>query len=188
MLSQPAVIETVAQGLDRHGARQVVLDPVMVAASGDPLLAPDAIETLRRVLIPKALLVTPNLPEAAAILDEPVASDERSMLDQAERILALGPRAVLVKGGHAGGPESVDVLVDSSGIGRFAAPRIATRNTHGTGCTLSSAIAAGLAKGLALAEGVAAAKAFISAAIGASHRIQIGRGHGPVHHFHALWS
>ena len=188
MLSQPAVIETVAQGLDRHGARQVVLDPVMVAASGDRLLAPEAVETLRGTLIPKALLLTPNLPEAAAILDEPVASDEREMVDQAERILALGPRAVLVKGGHADGPESVDILVDTSGVRRFAAPRVETRNTHGTGCTLSSAIAAGLAKGLTLCDAVAAAKAFISAAIGASHRIQIGRGHGPVHHFHALWS
>ena len=188
MLSQPAVIETVARGLDRHAAKRVVLDPVMVAASGDRLLAPEAVESLRRELIPKALLVTPNLPEAAAILDEPIASDERTMVDQADRILALGPRAVLVKGGHAGGPDSVDILVDATGMRRFAVPRVETRNTHGTGCTLSSAIAAGLAKGLTLLEATAAAKAFISAAIGASHLIQIGRGHGPVHHFHALWS
>ena len=188
MLSQPAVIETVARGLYRHAAKRVVLDPVMVAASGDRLLAPEAVESLRRELIPKALLVTPNLPEAAAILDEPIASDERTMVDQADRILALGPRAVLVKGGHAGGPDSVDILVDATGMRRFAVPRVETRNTHGTGCTLSSAIAAGLAKGLTLLEATAAAKAFISAAIGASHLIQIGRGHGPVHHFHALWS
>src|SRR3712207_1542329 len=118
MLSQPAVIEAVADGLERHGARSVVLDPVMVAASGDRLLAPEAIATLRRVLIPRALVVTPNLPEAAAILDEPVAQDEAAMRAQAERILALGPRAVLVKGGHAEGSASTDILVDAAGVDR----------------------------------------------------------------------
>lgn len=188
MLSQPAVIEAVAAGLDRHGAKRVVLDPVMVAASGDPLLVPEAIDTLRRVLVPRALLVTPNLPEAAAILDEPVADDERAIQAQAERILALGPQAVLLKGGHGTGAESTDLLVDASGVRRFPAARIETRNTHGTGCTLSSAIAAGLAKGLALSEAVAAGKAYITAALGASHLLQIGHGHGPVHHFHAYWS
>ena len=188
MLSRPGVIEAVASGLERHGATRVVLDPVMVAASGDRLLAPEAVESLRRRLPPQALLVTPNLPEAAAILDEPVAETEEAMRAQAERILALGAGAVLVKGGHAGGPESVDILVDAQGVRRFPAPRIKTRNTHGTGCTLSSAIAAGLARGLPLAEAVAAAKAFITAAIGASHRLRVGHGHGPVHHFHALWS
>jgi hydroxymethylpyrimidine/phosphomethylpyrimidine kinase len=188
MLSQPAVIEAVAAGLDRHGARNVVLDPVMVAASGDRLLAPEAVETLRRVLIPRALVVTPNLPEAAAILDEPVAEDEAGMRAQAERILALGPRAVIVKGGHAEGDESTDILVDASGVQRFTSRRIATRNTHGTGCTLSSAIAAGLARGQDLRPAVEAAKAYISAAIGASETLQIGNGHGPVHHFHAWWS
>jgi hydroxymethylpyrimidine/phosphomethylpyrimidine kinase len=187
MLSQPAVIEAVAAGLDRHGAGTIVLDPVMVAASGDRLLAPEAIDTLRQVLIPKALLVTPNLPEAAAILDEPVATHERSMRDQAERLLALGPQAILIKGGHAEGPESIDILVDATGARPFRAPRVETRNTHGTGCTLSSAIAAGLAKGLPLIEAVGAGKAFISAAIAASHQLSIGRGHGPVHHFHAQW-
>ena len=110
------------------------------------------------------------------------------MRGQAERILALGPRAVLIKGGHAEGHESVDILLDATGrMQRFAAPRIATRNTHGTGCTLSSAIAAGLAKGFALADAVAAAKAYVSAAIEASERIAVGCGAGPVHHFHAVW-
>ncbi|MFC4174176.1 bifunctional hydroxymethylpyrimidine kinase/phosphomethylpyrimidine kinase [Microvirga sp. GCM10011540] len=188
MLSQPAIIEAVAEGLKRHHATQVVLDPVMVAASGDRLLAPEAIDALRHTLLPRALIVTPNLPEAAALLDEPMASDERAMLRQAERILRLGPRTVLVKGGHGSGAESIDILLDSQGMHRFTAPRIETRNTHGTGCTLSSAIAAGLAKGLPLTEAVAAAKSFISAAIGASGQLQIGRGHGPVHHFHAHWS
>jgi hydroxymethylpyrimidine/phosphomethylpyrimidine kinase len=187
MLSRPAVIEAVASGLDRHGVTQVVLDPVMVAASGDRLLAPEAIETLRQILIPRALLVTPNLPEAAAILGEPVATDQRAARAQAERILALGPRAVLVKGGHAEGPESIDVFADASGFRSFKAPRVHTCNTHGTGCTLSSAIAAGLAKGLSLVEAVEAGKKFVSAAIATSHQLSIGHGHGPVHHFHAYW-
>ncbi len=187
MLSQPAVIEAVAAGLQRHGAERVVLDPVMVAASGDPLLAPEAVETLRTTLIPRALLVTPNLPEAAAILGEPIAETEDAMRAQAERIMALGPRAVLVKGGHASGPESVDVLIGPDGMHRFAGVRVATRNTHGTGCTLSSAIAAGLARGAELLSAVDAAKAYISAAIAASDRLAIGHGHGPVHHFHRWW-
>jgi len=188
MLSQPAVIEAVAEGLVRHEATQVVLDPVMVAASGDRLLAPRAVDALRRVLLPMARLVTPNLPEAAALLDEPLAQEEQAMCRQAERILALGPQAVLVKGGHGTGHESTDVLMDQQGMRRFAAPRIDTRNTHGTGCTLSSAIAAGLAKGLSLDDAVAAAKSFIHAAIAASDQLEIGRGHGPVHHFRATWS
>jgi hydroxymethylpyrimidine/phosphomethylpyrimidine kinase len=188
MLSQPTVIEAVAEGLERHGATQIVLDPVMVAASGDRLLAPKAVETLRQCLIPKALIVTPNLPEAAAILDEPLAGDERAMQRQAERILALGVKVVLIKGGHGAGAESTDILADASGIRRFPAPRLETRHTHGTGCTLSSAIAAGLAKGLSVVDAVAAGKTFITAAIRASDQLAIGRGHGPVHHFHAYWS
>src|SRR4051812_43773936 len=157
MLSRPEVIEAVAAGLARHGAQNVVLDPVMVATSGDRLLAPEAIEALRRLLIPASLLITPNLPEAAAILDEPVAEGEGAMRAQGERILGLGAGAVLIKGGHGGGPESVDVLVERSGAIRLPAARVATRNTHGTGCTLSSAVAAGLAKGASLADAVAAA-------------------------------
>jgi hydroxymethylpyrimidine/phosphomethylpyrimidine kinase len=188
MLSQPAVIEAVASGLARHDARNVVLDPVMVATSGDRLLAPAAIETLKTVLIPRALVVTPNLPEAAALLDEAVAEEEDAMRVQAERILKLGPQAVLIKGGHAAGDESVDLLVDAAGVQRFASARVATRNTHGTGCTLSSAIAAGLAKGLPLTDAVAAAKTYVSTAIGVSEQLEIGRGHGPVHHFHAWWT
>lgn len=188
MLSRPSIIEAVAEGLERHHATQVVLDPVMVAASGDRLLAPEAIDALRRILLPKALIVTPNLPEAAALLDGTMAVDERAMRRQAERILALGPKAVLVKGGHGAGRESTDILLDARGVRRFTAPRVNTLNTHGTGCTLSSAIAAGLAKGLPLDDAVAAGKNFISAAIGASNQLQIGRGHGPVHHFHAYWS
>lgn len=188
MLSRPETIEAVADGLARHRARNVVLDPVMVATSGDRLLAPEAVEALRERLIPAALVITPNLPEAAALLDEAVARSEEEMRTQGERLLALGATAVLIKGGHGEAPESVDILVERLGTTRLHAPRIATRNTHGTGCTLSSAIAAGLAKGLSLHDAVAAAKAYVTAAIAASERLTIGHGSGPVHHFHASWT
>ena len=130
----------------------MVLDPVMVATSGDRLLNPDAIDVLKRVLIPRALVITPNLPEAAALLDEPLARNEDEMLAQAGRLRDRGAQAVLIKGGHGDGAESVDMLVLASSFTRLATPRIDTRNTHGTGCTLSSAIAAGLAKGLDLVD------------------------------------
>lgn len=188
MLSRPETIEAVADGLARHRARNVVLDPVMVATSGDRLLAPEAIDALRKRLIPAALVITPNLPEAAALLDEAVARSEDEMRTQGERLLALGATAVLIKGGHGEAPESVDILVERLGTTRLPAPRIGTRNTHGTGCTLSSAIAAGLAKGLSLHDAVAAAKAYVTAAIAASERLTIGHGSGPVHHFHASWT
>jgi hydroxymethylpyrimidine/phosphomethylpyrimidine kinase len=187
MLSQAAVIETVTQRLDHWRASKIVLDPVMVATSGDRLLTPDAIDVLKRVLIPRALVITPNLPEAAALLDSPPARNEAEMRAQGERLLALGAQAVLIKGGHGDGAESVDLLIEASSCTRLAAPRIATRNTHGTGCTLSSAIAAGLASGLDLAGAVRAAKGFVSGAIEASERLNVGAGHGPVHHFHAWW-
>ncbi len=187
MLSQPAVIEAVAAGLDRWKARNVVLDPVMVATSGDRLLNPDAIDVLKRVLIPRALVITPNLPEAAALLDEPVARSEDEMLTQAGRLRDRGARAVLIKGGHGDGAESVDMLVLASSFTRLATPRVDTRNTHGTGCTLSSAIAAGLAKGLDLVAAAREAKVYVSEAIAASARLTIGSGHGPVHHFHKWW-
>ncbi len=187
MLSQPETIKAVAAGLERHKARNVVLDPVMIAASGDRLLAPEAIAVLRHVLIPRALLITPNLPEAAALLDAPLATTEPEMREQAEKLLGQGAQAVLIKGGHAEGAESVDFLVQPTTVARLSAGRIATSNTHGTGCTLSSAIAAGLAKGLDLSEAVREAKAYVTAAIAASDRLKIGHGHGPVHHFHQWW-
>jgi hydroxymethylpyrimidine/phosphomethylpyrimidine kinase len=187
MVSQSAVIAAIAAGLERWRPRAVVLDPVMIAASGDRLLAPDAIDVLKRVLIPHALVLTPNLPEAAALLDAPIATTESDMRAQGERLLALGPRAVLVKGGHADGAESVDLLIEPAAFTRLAADRIATENTHGTGCTLSSAIAAGLARGLVLAEAVRAAKTYVTDALAAANRIKIGSGHGPVHHFQAWW-
>jgi hydroxymethylpyrimidine/phosphomethylpyrimidine kinase len=187
MLSQPAVIEAVAAGLARWRQTNVVLDPVMVATSGDRLIAPEAIDVLKRVLIPHALVITPNLPEAAALLDAPIAQNEDEMRRQAERLMARGARAVLIKGGHGGGAESVDILLAPTSFTRLATERIATRNTHGTGCTLSSAIAAGLAKGLDLVTAAREAKVFVSMAIAASERLKVGAGHGPVHHFHAWW-
>lgn len=187
MLSNPRTIAAVASGLRKYRQDRIVLDPVMVAASGDRLLVPEAIETLRAELIPQALIITPNLPEAAALLDGPLAKTETEMREQGEKLLALGARAVLIKGGHGEGAESVDVLIEPHAVVRLASERIATQNTHGTGCTLSSAIAAGLARGLDLAEAVRQAKAYVTAAITASDTLKIGHGHGPVHHFHAWW-
>ena len=187
MLSNQGIIEAVAAGLARHGQGCVVLDPVMIAASGDRLLAPEAVDTLRRVLIPRALIITPNLPEAAALLEGPVARNEIEMREQARRLLALGCRSVLIKGGHGSGPESVDLFLDVTTEARLVAGRLPTQHTHGTGCTLSSAIAAGLAKGLALEAAVSEAKTYVTAAIAAADRLAIGSGIGPVHHFHAWW-
>lgn len=191
MLSQVAVIEAVADALERHAIPKgiaVVLDPVMVATSGDRLIADDAVAALRTRLMPLADLLTPNLPEAATLLGEPVAADENGAVAQGRRLVAIGAKAVLIKGGHAEGSESVDHLVTrDGGLRRFAGPRQATRNTHGTGCTLSAAVAAGLARGLPLEAATAAAKAYVAAAIGAADTLAIGGGHGPVHHFFGFW-
>jgi hydroxymethylpyrimidine/phosphomethylpyrimidine kinase len=143
---------------------------------------------MRRHLLPLADLVTPNLPEAATLIESPVAKSENEAVVQGRKLLALGARAVLIKGGHAEGTESVDHLMSADGtLRRFASARVDTRNTHGTGCTLSSAVAAGLARGLSLTEAVTQAKRYVTAAIAASNSVTVGRGHGPVHHFHALW-
>ena len=186
MLGSAAAIAAVAGGLRRHRARNVVLDTVMAASSGEKLLHADAMSALR-VLVAHARIVTPNLPEAAALIGENEAQDEKAMYDQAQKLLALGARAVLIKGGHRSGPESVDLLVEGSARTRLAAPRIASRNSHGTGCTLASAIAAGLAKNLSLADAVREAKDYVSAALKAADRLEIGSGSGPVHHFHKWW-
>jgi hydroxymethylpyrimidine/phosphomethylpyrimidine kinase len=187
MAAQAAIVEAIAAGLTRWQHGQVVLDPVMVATSGDRLLSDDAIAALRSRLIPLATLITPNLPEAAALLAEPVAGDEAAIAAQGRRLLALGCPAVLIKGGHGEGADSIDYLVTRETTLALPAPRIATRNTHGTGCSLSSAVAAGLAKGEDLEMAVRNAKAFISAAIAAADRFSVGHGHGPVHHFHRFY-
>ena len=187
MLSAPLAIGAVAGGLERWRQTLVVLDPVMVATSGDRLLAPEAVELIKRELIPRALLVAPNLHEAAALTGFPPARDEDEMRAQAEALLGIGARAVLIKGGHAQTADATDLLVTPSAVARFTAQKIDTQNTHGTGCTLSAAIAAGLAKGAPLAQAVADAKAYVTAAIAAADELAIGRGRGPVHHFHAWW-
>jgi hydroxymethylpyrimidine/phosphomethylpyrimidine kinase len=164
-----------------------VLDPVMVAKSGDRLLREDAVSALRERLLPLATVITPNLPEAGVLLDAEVVRDEAGMAAAAARLRKLGPQAVLLKGGHLEAEHSTDVLDDGKGPLTLGAPRIASRNTHGTGCTLSSAIAALLARGLPLRDAVEGAKAYVTAAIRAADCLSVGHGHGPVHHFHALW-
>jgi hydroxymethylpyrimidine/phosphomethylpyrimidine kinase len=187
MVAQLATVDAIAVGFKRWSPSHIVLDPVMVATSGDRLLAAEAVEALRTQLIPRAALVTPNLPEAAALLDEPVASSRAAIESQGRRLLSMGCRAVLIKGGHGQGAVSIDYLFGGTGIVALAAPRIATKNTHGTGCSLSSAIAAGLAKGEDLETAVRNAKAWISSAIAAADRLDVGHGHGPIHHFHKFY-
>jgi hydroxymethylpyrimidine/phosphomethylpyrimidine kinase len=187
MVAQLATVDAIAAGLKRWSPGHVVLDPVMVATSGDRLLAAEAVDALRTKLIPLASLLTPNLPEAAALLDEEVAVSEAAIESQGKRLLAMGCAAVLIKGGHGQGAASIDYLVSGGGTLALAAPRIATKNTHGTGCSLSSAIVAGLAKGEAMETAVRNAKAWVSAAIAAADRINVGHGHGPIHHFHQFY-
>jgi hydroxymethylpyrimidine/phosphomethylpyrimidine kinase len=187
MLAEATTIDAVAAGLTRWSPRQIVLDPVMVATSGDRLLAADAIEGLRSRLIPRASLITPNLPEAAALLNEPVATNEAAIESQGRRLLSMGCPAVLIKGGHGQGSESIDYLITGQGTVTLAAPRIATKNTHGTGCSLSSAIAAGLAKGEDMETAIRKAKVWISEAIAEADRLGVGHGSGPVHHFHGFY-
>lgn len=186
MLATPAVIAAVAEAL-QSWTGPVVLDPVMVAKSGDALLQDDAIAALTRYLLPRADLLTPNLPEAARLLDQPLAETTAEAEAQGFALLDLGARAVLIKGGHAAGPICTDLLITRDGVLELAAPRIATRNTHGTGCSLSSAIAAELAKGQSLPLALRRAHGWLQGAIAAADRLGIGQGHGPVHHFHEVW-
>ncbi|MEM8662521.1 MAG: bifunctional hydroxymethylpyrimidine kinase/phosphomethylpyrimidine kinase [Pseudomonadota bacterium] len=189
MVADEAVIEAIAGALEGFGG-PIVLDPVMVAASGDRLIHEGAEGALRGFLLPRASLITPNLPEAAVLLGAAEATSEAEMEDQARALADLGGDggvSVLLKGGHLEGPESVDILVTSQGVTRYRSARIATKNTHGTGCTLSSAIAAHLALGASLPEAVERGKAYLTDAIAASEQLAIGNGKGPVHHFHAMW-
>jgi hydroxymethylpyrimidine/phosphomethylpyrimidine kinase len=187
MLGNLGIVEAVVEGLSLFPGVPVVVDPVMVSQSGHPLLTDEAIDAIRTKLMPRAILVTPNMLEAARLLDKPVARDETEMALQAERLRARGARAALVKGGHATGALAVDILADAEGTMRLEAPRTKTQNTHGTGCTLSAATAAELAKGAPLREALAKAKAYVTAAIAAADELKIGKGRGPVHHFHAVW-
>lgn len=183
MVSQPEIIRTIAACLRRYQPRIIVVDPVMISKSGYPLLAPEACETLIKELLPLATLVTPNLPEAEAITGMQV-TEKAQMRAVAEKIIALGAKAVLVKGGHLSDTAD-DLLFDGSTETWFPGKRIPTKNTHGTGCTLSSSLAANLAKGLELTDAVRASKAYVTEAI--EHGIELGRGCGPTHHFVDLY-
>jgi hydroxymethylpyrimidine/phosphomethylpyrimidine kinase len=186
MAASAPVIETIAGRL-AIVSQPVVLDPVMVATAGDRLLAEDAVAALREGLVPLATLVTPNLPEAALLSGLRMAEDEAAMARQAEAMMEAGARAVLIKGGHLTGAESVDLLFDGETMHRLSAKRVATRNDHGTGCTLSAAIAARLALGDTLQEAVSAAKDYLTQALAHADELTIGSGRGPVHHFHRSW-
>ena len=186
MLGGSDAIETVADGL-KGCTCPVVLDPVMVAKSGDRLLQPSALQALRIALVPLATLLTPNLPEAADLLDTGAAGTEAEMIAQGHALRDMGAQAVLMKGGHGTGPTCVDLLIEGDAITRLTAPRRDTLNTHGTGCTLSAAIAAGLAQGLVLADAVRHAHAYLQGAIAAADGLGVGSGYGPVHHFHKVW-
>jgi len=185
MLANAGIIEIVAQKVREHRIERFVVDPVMLAKSGAALLRPDAVEALKRHLLPLALVVTPNLPEASALAGWPIRT-EQEMEDAARAIMRLGTRSVVVKGGHLqGDEESVDLFFDGRAFQRFAAPRVATQHTHGTGCIFSAAIAAGLAKGLQPVAAVAEAKRFVTAAIEGG--LPLGRGHGPANPMAAIW-
>tara|TARA_R110002095_G_scaffold207596_1_gene192703 strand:+ start:908 stop:1687 length:780 start_codon:yes stop_codon:yes gene_type:complete len=181
MLGTPSLIAAVAEALAGY-AGPIVLDPVMVAKSGDTLLADSAIDALKSLLFNRASLLTPNLPEAAKLVGE------GSTQSQAKALLELGVGAVLMKGGHADGATCIDHLVSQMATQDFSAPRVNTRNTHGTGCSYSSAIAAGLAQGMALTDAVSRAHSWLHDAILHADDLDVGLGHGPVHHFHALWT
>ena len=186
MLATSEIIAAVADAL-RGFMGPIVLDPVMVAKSGDSLLDQSAVSALLQHLVPSATLLTPNLPEAAKLLNTSPATTLDEMLAQGQALCDKGAAAVLMKGGHAQGETCVDLLVTSQQHWRFEAPRLATRNTHGTGCSLSSAITAELAKGKTLHEAVSRAHSWLHEAIKHADGLNIGHGHGPVHHFHEWW-
>jgi hydroxymethylpyrimidine/phosphomethylpyrimidine kinase len=185
MLANGAIIDTVAERLRAHDVQRLVVDPVMVAKGGHKLLEADAVEALTRELLPLATIVTPNVPEAEVLTGMPIDSWD-GMRAAAVKIIELGARAVVVKGGHLDDTDSAtDLYFDGKGFREYPARRVDTPNTHGTGCTFASAIAAGLAKGLDLPGAVALAKSYVTLAI--QHAYPVGHGHGPVHHFFRYW-
>jgi hydroxymethylpyrimidine/phosphomethylpyrimidine kinase len=185
MLANAAIVEAVAATIAELDLPLLVVDPVMVAKGGDRLLEEEAIDAMRTELLPRAHMVTPNIPEAEVLAGIPVDSID-AMRSAGERILELGPRVVLVKGGHLSGPESIDVACTRSGNFEVRRPRIETRNTHGTGCTLSSAIAANLARGLDDREALNQARDYLEGAL--RHAPGLGRGHGPLEHFWRVYT
>lgn len=189
MLGGPEIIATVAERLRVHARPDlpIVLDPVMIAKSGDDLLPNEAIAALKELLIPQATLLTPNLPEAGRLLGLPQADTHAQMQAQGQELLKLGAQNVLMKGGHGSGDICTDILIGAEPL-LLSAPRQATRNTHGTGCSMSSAITAGLAKGASLPQAVSRAHEWLQGAIRNADTLKVGSGHGPVHHFHESWS
>lgn len=187
MLANADIVRAVADALRRYRPPFVVLDTVILSSSGHSLLARDAVAALRSELLPLASLVTPNLPEAAVLVGGPEAPDEAAMLDQAHALRALGAQAVLMKGGHLGSTESPDWLVEAAYTRRFGALRLTLPHTHGTGCTLSSAIAALMPQRGNLGDAIADAKAYLLDAMRESRRLDVGSGTGPLHHFYRWW-
>ncbi len=187
MLSHTGVIEAVIDAIEKYMPAYLVVDPVMVATSGDVLLQQHAINCLKNSLIPKADLITPNLPEAAVLLERKRPESLDEMMDMIDPLMELGSKAVLLKGGHLAGDKAVDLFHDGQTLHKLEAPWVETRNTHGTGCTLSSAITALLAQGYSLSEAVRGGKEYIAEAIAHADKLAIGKGHGPVHHFYRNW-
>ena len=183
MLSSSDIIECVCEALEVHGVQRLVVDPVMIAKSGDALLREDAIGSLRTRLLPLAMVVTPNIPEAEALTETTIVSDA-DVRRAAEGIVGMGARSVVVKGGHREGP-ATDLFYDGKEFKEFTAPRFDTVNTHGTGCTFASAVAAGLARGMVVTDAVALAKDYVTEGI--RHSFSIGQGHGPLNHFYRFW-
>ena len=183
MLSSAAIVATVSDAVRRHGITNLVVDPVMVAKSGDRLLREEAISSICNDLIPLAKVVTPNIPEAEDLTGLSIKTDA-DVRRAAEAIIGMGAQSVVVKGGHRDGPPT-DTLYDGATFLEFTTERIPSTNTHGTGCTFASAVAAGLAHGLDIPAAVQQAKDYVTAAIRSAY--PIGQGHGPLHHFHAFW-
>lgn len=187
MISTAGIARAVGMSLRKANSRNVVLDPVMIAKSGDTLLDPSAVAALRDELLPLATVVTPNLPEAGVLLGGDVPQSLDDMRAAARELHRLGPAYVYLKGGHLASDDSPDVLYDGTSLVELTAKRVMTRNTHGTGCTLSSALAALIPQRSSVRSAAEEAKAYLTAAIAGSSRLEVGSGHGPVHHFHALW-
>ncbi|WP_027135949.1 bifunctional hydroxymethylpyrimidine kinase/phosphomethylpyrimidine kinase [Geminicoccus roseus] len=188
MVATAELATVIADRLQVHGAQNLVVDPVMVAKGGDRLLAEEAVGAVRTRLAPIAAVLTPNLPEAAVLTGLPEPRDLAGMRGLLPALLALGPKAVVLKGGHLGTEDAPDLFADGERVVELPARRIATRNTHGTGCSYSSAIAALLPRHQDKLEAVRAAKAWLTGAIANADRLEVGHGHGPIHHFHALWT
>jgi hydroxymethylpyrimidine/phosphomethylpyrimidine kinase len=184
MLANAGIIATVAEKLREHAVTQLVVDPVMVAKGGHRLLGDDAVQALRSELLPLALVVTPNIPEAEVLTGRRIVTWD-DVRGAAEQLVEMGARTAIVKGGHFGGESSTDIWYDGRGFREFTSVRVRTQNTHGTGCTFASAVAAGLARGLATGDAIALAKSYVTLAI--QHAYPVGAGHGPVHHFYRYW-